>query len=215
MRSAVREQFMPFATRFESLIPWMHLNKQGEVVIALGCLLEPIDRALALPWTTRDGVEVSEQNLIGADWIRIKRNRMLAHAGPARAASYTNLLLTQAGLEKVVLDRLDAIESFIIRPTFRTWDDWPADSQLATLSMAWIDPNLPEVFPKWKKAARNHNWRICSQQCCFATTRRPELAARNYAHRRMFEAAARIASQDDPAILLGSGSGAGNGPEAA
>lgn len=213
MRIVVREQFIPFATRFESLIPWMYLNKDGQVVVGLGCLIEPIDRALALPWTTREGEAVSDQNLIGSDWIRIKRNRMLAHAGHARAASYTNLLLTQAGLEKVVLDRLDAIESFVIRPTFRTWDDWPADAQLATLSMGWIDPNLPEVFPKWRKAARNHNWRICAQQCSFATERRADLVPRNHAHRRLFEAAAALTSSDDPTILLGLG--AGNGPEAA
>ncbi len=197
MRRVVRDNFIPFVTRFEALTPWMHLDRQGQVVIGLGCSLEPLDRALSLDWQHRDGSGNVTVNEIGADWARIKRNRILAHKGPAGAAPYTNLLLSAKGLEDIVLGRLDAIEQIIARPTWRTWDLWPADAQLATVSMLWIEPNLPDVFPRLTKSLRNHNWSKAIQQCCFATVRRPDLVARNWAHRRLFSAAAELTSNDE------------------
>lgn len=198
MRPIVKSEFIPFVTRFEPLIPWMSMNSDGQVVVGLGCPLEPIDQALKLPWSRRDGTEEISANEISGDWVRIKKNRLLAHKGPAGAAPYTNLMLTPKGLEQVVLARLDAIELMTVAPTFRTWEEWPADAQLATLSMAWVDYNLPEHFPKWVKAAKNHNWKRAAEQCSFATARRRDLIARNWAHRRLFVAAI---TTEDPDVL--------------
>jgi hypothetical protein len=192
VRIAVRACFIQFVTRFQSLTPWMYLDRQGQVVVALDCLIEPIDCALSLDWIHRDGSGNVQVNEIGADWTRVKRNRILAHKGPGGAAPYTNILLSAKGLEEIVLGRLDAIEQMIARPQWRTWDQWPADVQLATLSMAWEEPNLPEVFPRLSKSLRNHNWSKCVQQCCFSTARRPDLVPRNWAHRRLFAAAAEL-----------------------
>jgi hypothetical protein len=198
MRAETRQEFIPFMSRHEPLVPWMYLNPQGQVVVGLSaCLLEPIDRALQLPWQRRDLPGEVGMNEISADWVRVKKNRLLAHKGPGGSAPYTQLLLSQHGLEDLILGRMDAVELMVIRPSFRTWEQWPWQAQLAALSMGWLEPNLPEIFPKWSKAARNHNWKVCAQQCSFATANRPELVARNWAHRKLFVDAMSMSTKDD------------------
>jgi hypothetical protein len=203
MQPLVRDEFIAFASRFEPLCGWMYLNKMGEVVTALGCVLEPLDVALVLPWTDRSGQPLADANLIAGDWIRVKKNRLLAHRGPAAAAPFTNLLLSQSGIEQLILSRLDGIEATILKPQFRTWQEWPAPAQLAAASMAWIEPKLNEVFPRWSRAARNHNWRVCARECMFSTARRSDLIARNHAHRGLFESAAEcVTTSCEPTTLL-------------
>lgn len=203
MRPLVREQFIAFLSSFEPLCHWMHLDRSGQVVVGPCCSLEPLDRALNLQWTDRQGRPISDANLIASDWVRVKRNRLLAHQGAARAAPFTNLLLSPPALEHLILGRLDVLEKGIIVPLFRTWEDWPAPAQLATLSMAWIDRNIADTFPRWQRAARNHTWRTCARECNFATTGRPELVARNHASQRLFEQAFEcVMNGVEPSTLL-------------
>ncbi len=190
MRESVKQGFLPFATRFDPLVSWMYLNRAGNVVTALGCSLEPITLALELPWVLRDGKQPAEENHIAGDWLRIKRNRILAHKGPTGSAPYTNVELTQEGIERLVIKRLYELEQRFADAGFVDFDDWPADVQLAGLSMAWLDADLFEHFPKWSKAMKQGAWRLGAKECFFRTTHHHELVGRNWAHRKLLLSAA-------------------------
>lgn len=190
MRESVKSGYLAFATRFDPLVAWMYLNRSGNVVTALGCSLEPITVALALPWVLRENKQAAEPNHISGDWMRIKRNRILTHKGPTGSAPYTNVELTPEGVERLVIKRLYELEQSFADAGFSEFDEWPADVQLAALSMRWLDENLFVHFPKWAKAMKQGAWRLAAKECFFNTTQHHELVGRNWAHRKLLLSAA-------------------------
>jgi hypothetical protein len=133
MKPSVRKVFIGFVSNFDPPVSWMYLDSGGRVRTGIDCNLEPIDKALVLSWTNRIDGHEADHNEISTDWVRVKKNRLLAHQGPARAQFVTNLELTGDGLEKLVNAELDAYESQVgqILPG-QDWETYPANVQLVT-----------------------------------------------------------------------------------
>lgn len=198
MRTVVRNIFLEFVTRYTQCVGWMYLDPQGMVRTGIGSLLEPIDRALVLPWVSKDDGRKGELNEISADWVRVKKNRLLAHQQPHRARFVTQLELGKAGLEQVTFAQLDAyeLELAAIFP-HEAWEEYPANVQLVVMSMVWELRGVGELAGTWTpslagfaKAIREEAWATAAEHCFLDDRTDPSRKPRNWAHRKLLTVAA-------------------------
>ena len=190
MKQSVRDVFVEFSTKFDSCVPWMYLDREGMVRAGIGCLLEPIDRAFGLPWVHKDDGHNAEMNEISSDWVRVKKNRLLAHQGSSRARFYTSLELTKEGVEKLTFGRIDAHEAYLIAHVFPAFEGYPADAQLAILSMLWALGDPLQLKPSFVKAVLEEAWTVAAEECFLSETLMPERKPRNWAGRKLLVVAA-------------------------
>lgn len=196
MKQSVREVFVEFSTKFDQCVPWMHLDREGMVRAGIGCLVDPIDLAFGLPWVSKDDGHKAELNEISSDWVRVKKNRLLAHQGPARARFVTSLELTKEGVEKLTFGRLDVLEAFILL-TFPSFGSYPADAQLAILSMVWTLGSVSQLKPSFAKAVLEEAWTVAAEECFLSETNMPERKPRNWANRKLLATAATTETPDE------------------
>lgn len=162
--------------------------------------------AMRLPWRKR-GPGWTSKNPIAGDlvspaevadaWTKVKRQNELvpgfAQRGGFAYAGLTDLTLSVDAIRDLFNTTLLNFES-TLRGYMPTYDDWPADAQLAVLSMAWaMGPNFPVTFTEFRKAAIREDFDIAGQQCDFkggGSLSDPN--SRNSAHKIMFANAANV-----------------------
>lgn len=115
-------------------LTYPYTDSKGLVTTGTGNLIDPVDRSLVLPWVHPDSGAPASHDEIVADWQRVKA------AFPAvqstACARLTTLRLTAAGLEQLLL-RTIAVDWHVLCAEFSGLPTWPADAQLALLSIAW------------------------------------------------------------------------------
>lgn len=195
MKQAVRDAFVPFTSALEGVIPFMYLDVLGLVTTAIGNLIDPVETALDVPFTVKGTDLPASREAIRREWERVKAHPTAARQGHRVLALETSLRLTPAGIDFVVARRL-ALNVAILRQRFPEWDTWPADAQLATLSMAWAcGPHFN--FPALATALRSRDWKAAADHCRMRTEGNPGLVPRNYANKALYLAAARLDRDDD------------------
>ena len=136
MRPEVREQFPEFTVRFEGRVATMYADRAELITIGLGCLIDPLPLALGLPFRDSAG-RVATRAEIQAEWLRLKAMTLGRwHWRVQATRAGLKLRLDEATIDNLARTRLDAAEAYL-RKTLPEWDEWPAEAQLATLSMAW------------------------------------------------------------------------------
>jgi hypothetical protein len=207
VKACVREAFVPFTVAFEGgYIGWMFPDVEGKVSTGFGLLLEPVALALALPWRRRDGSLASREEIV-ADWLRVKNYPDAPRLGHKSVEHVAQLRLDNAGLEQAFQGKLNLHDS-IIRDRFPAFEEWPADAQLATHSMAWAcgagawDPSNPNGFPKMAAALERGDFSGAAVECHMnewdAGVFNAGLVPRNVANKTLFFNASRA---KDPDIL--------------
>lgn len=186
MRDEVRADWCEWTRQFEGLVLWPYPDILGLVTIAFGDLIDPIDTALGLPFTI-NGVPATREQ-IGAGWLAVKGRRELAQQG-YRAAEYVSALrLSVEDAEALALSKLDEMAKHLLS-RFPEFEDWPADAQRATLSMAWAcGPGFH--FPILEGCLHKRDWTGAAANCTINETGNPGLIPRNKANRALYLAAA-------------------------
>jgi len=183
VRASVAEAFVRFTAPLEGVVPFMYLDVKGLVTTAIGNLIDPIQYALPLPFRHKDGTPATKSE-IAAEWNRVKGHQAMRMRGGMAYASVTTLRLDKAGIDQVVQRKLAQNVDHLKR-RFAQWDEWPADAQLATLSMAWAcGPAFR--FPMLTAALRAQRWAIAAVECRMDERGNPGLAPRNVANRHLF-----------------------------
>lgn len=177
----------------------MYLDVLGLVTTGMGNLIDPMSTALGLPWVDETGTQGS-QNDIAAEWQAVKSNGALAHQGAQAAKAVTRLRLGDADIQALVLDKLDRNEGILKSyAAFANFDNWPADAQLALLSMAWaMGPGFGPGFPHFAQAVSANDFATAAGDCEMNASGNPGLVRRNAANRQAFLYAA---TATDPTIL--------------
>lgn len=136
MRPAVEHSFTAFTSPLEGVTNFAYLDIKGLVTTAIGCLVDPVEAFLGLPWIRKGTglpAGIDEQ---AAEWHRVKALTALAPHGGGAFKSSAQLLLTIAGVEALVQRRLGLDDDYL-NDIFPLYYQWPADAQLGLLSMAW------------------------------------------------------------------------------
>ncbi len=178
MRGSVRDAFISFNSPFEGIVHWMYADVKGLVTVGIGNLIDPLPKGL--PFVDKGtGLPASEAAIL-ADWTRIKGDKSLAKLGHRACEHITQLRLTGTGVERLVYGKLDEMAGYLAK-RFPEWEIWPADAQLATLSMAWAcGPAFH--FPKLEAALRDQDFIAASNECHINETGNPGVKPRNAAN---------------------------------
>jgi GH24 family phage-related lysozyme (muramidase) len=202
MRQSVRNAFVPFTLPLEGYVPWLYQDVKGLVSIGIGNLVDPIQLAMSLPFVTIDGRKATREEIV-AEWHRIKslppnsKGQTAAQLGHLYAKSFTTLRLTREGVDQVVQGKLNQMDAYLAR-RFPGYETWPADAQLATLSMAWAcGPAFR--FPKLEAALRDLDFRTAAVECFMPEEKTISgLRPRNIANRVLYNNAAVVLRMLDP-----------------
>ncbi len=211
MKTSAINYFVTFSSGFEGVFTWPYLDIKGLVTTGIGDLIDPAQYALSIPFARADGTPAS-QSEIAAAWMAVKSvscwaeharpagmpdhkcpwegtNRpCLAHWGAGAAKSYTSIRLTDEGVQHVVLRKAAAMEERL-RERFPTWDAWPADAQLATMSVSWAcGENFN--FPALAAAMNAHDFARAAATCTINAAQNPGIPRRNAANRILYRNAA-------------------------
>jgi GH24 family phage-related lysozyme (muramidase) len=172
---------------FEGVCSFMYLDVKGLVTTGIGNLIDTPDEALSLPWKNPDGTPATRMQ-IAAEWSYVKsRQDMKLHGGMAYA-KVTRLRLHAAGIDLAVSRTLDRMDRQLAA-RFPEYESWPADAQLATLSLAWAC-GAAFRFPKLEACLRAGDFEGASKECAINSVGNPGVIPRNKKNRELYLSAA-------------------------
>jgi hypothetical protein len=190
MKDTVKEIFPEFSRKFEGYVNWMYLDVKELITCGVGNLIDPVSLAIGLPFTKTDGSKASVPEII-AEWKQLKARTELAHLGWKAAKQYCKLRLSDDAISDLVRVRLEQNEQYLIKHHFPDFDSWPADAQLAVLSMAWaLGSNFPATWKILKAACLAKDWAKAALNCHISEVGNAGVKPRNEANVRLFNSAA-------------------------
>lgn len=196
MKPSVIAIFPAFTKRLEGQVDHMYLDVLGLVTTGLGCLIDPLGLALNLPWQHRYEARPATKSEIAAEWNLVKSRQDLAKYHYNRIGKLTSLRLTAEGIQQLATARLNLYEKDL-RSKLPRWDNWPADAQLATMSMAWaMGSGFTKKFTNWLNSAQHGNWNACAVECEMRSAGNAGIVPRNKANQALFRAAANTQTPD-------------------
>lgn len=200
VRDSVRQAFVAFTAPLEGIVDHLYLDIKGLVTIGIGNLVDPIQYALPLPFVHRDDGRPAQRDEIAAEWLDIKNRPELARLGHRAAREHCQLYLTADGIDNLVARKLNQNDQFLAA-RFTGWAEWPADAQLATLSLAWAcGPAFR--FPMLEAAVKAQNFELAAQECAI-NPQIGTIVARNAENRTLYRNAARVLAYHlDPNALI-------------
>jgi GH24 family phage-related lysozyme (muramidase) len=162
MRASVADYIYQFNAAFEGVVPWMYLDTKGLVTVANGNLIDPIGLARGLEMRHVSTGQLATQSEVDAEWRAVKANVAGAKNGHRWIRKFTRLEMSSEGMEALARKAAESFAS-ACRVQFAEWDSWPADAQLATLSLCYaLGPGqLFRVFRSFVNAAKNQDWKSC------------------------------------------------------
>jgi hypothetical protein len=185
MFSSVQSYFRAFNEPFEGAIPFMYLDVKGLVTVGVGNLIDPVELATALPFRFKNQPEQhAAPAQIEAEWHKLKSDTSLASKGHLACAALTELELGNDAIENLINHRLTSNETLLkSQESFHAFESWPADAQLALLSMAWaMGPDGFRTFPNFRAACQNMDFETAAKESRLDENGNPGLIPRNEAN---------------------------------
>lgn len=208
MRESVRRIFIQFNAPLEGRLHYMYLDVLGLVTTGVGNLIDSVAAAQALPWQVGDGGPAATADQVRAEWELVKSRQDLRNTPAERAfRPLTTLRLSDAAVDAMIMAKVASNEASLKHTAeFAGFDNWPADAQLALLSMAWgMGPAFAAEgrWPNFRAAVAAGNWTLAATQCDISSTGNPGVIPRNAANRQLFGNAQRVVDGGlDPEVLL-------------
>ena len=191
MRPSVAAYLPAFTLRFEGRENGMYLDDHKApdgspdplVTTGLGNLIDPIARALPLPWQHKADGSPASQDEIAAEWQLVKSLVDMAPYGGNAFSSYTSLCLSDAAIDALVQGVFTANERTLLG-YFPGFESFPADGQLGIMSMGYaMGSGFPAFYPKFTAAANAGDWSTAAAE---STIVQNAPAARNAANKLLF-----------------------------
>ena len=199
MRPAVAARFLEFTRPLEGTVEYMYVDVKGLVTIGIGNLIDPIGVALALPFVKKVGGAAATPAEITTEWTLIKdadNSKQLKTKGHTACTALTKLKLTDAAILDLCTRRLSSNELELKKvKEFKTFDEWPADAQLALQSMAWAMGGAfaaGTLWPSFRAACATMDFDGAAANCKMNESGNPGLIPRNAADVQLFKNAAAV-----------------------
>lgn len=193
MHESVVQRFPSFSEQFEGRVNHMYADVKGLVTIGIGNLIDPVKKAIEEhrrfgPFVHHDDGRPATELEVEAEWHKVKTTPGLAQQGWRAAAQVAHLELTNASVDQMVSQKQSEF-THGLRQTkeFADIDQWPADAQLAILSMAWaMGWAFGPSWPNFRSACSAHDWKSAAANCRMRDSENPGLRPRNIANRVLF-----------------------------
>ena len=217
MFSSIRDYWVTFNAPLEGVVNWLYLDRRGWVSSGIGNKMDQTPQELSAPsgqeraaslrlanevtWTHGENGPVASEDEVAAAWDAVKARLDLADDGHLAFEKLTDLRLSPDEINTLVLRKLDQMEQVLVgRPEFTSFDSWPANAQLAALSMCWaLGPMFR--FPSFQAHAANQNWPGCADECAFGP-HEGTIIVRNALDRDHFLLAQRVTDEALPVELI-------------
>jgi hypothetical protein len=217
MKDSVRNYWVEFNEPLEGRVNYMYCDQLGLVSTGVGNLIDATKQPMTQPtdaertaslamanqfnWTAADG-SAATSDQVATDWDAVKSHLDLAPQGHLAFKQFTQLTLTNDEIDRMIFVKVDEMERFLKgRTEFADFDDWPADAQLALLSMSWgMGPAFK--FPNFQNFVSQHDWANAANECRFQPDQ-GTIKIRNILDAQSFRNAARVVSDSlDPEKLV-------------
>lgn len=216
MRDSVRRYWIEFNTPLEGRVHYMYLDWKGWLSTGVGIIdatrqpmsaPTPDERAQSLNlanqfgWISADASAASSDE-VAAEWDVVKARLDLASSGHLAFKDLTHLQLTDDEIDRMIFVKVDQMEVFLkSRNGFADFDNWPADAQLAVLSMSWgMGPAFK--FPTFEGYVSQGDWADAANECGFQPNE-GTITIRNMLDGQSFRNAARVVNDGyDPEQLV-------------
>jgi GH24 family phage-related lysozyme (muramidase) len=205
MLTVVRDSFYDFNAPLEGAIPWMYLDILGYVTVGVGNLLPDEAAAATLPFYQNDDpLDAASDDSKRQGWRDVHARQDLAKRGHPPFAAVCGLRLSDSDIRSLVDGKLMQNEQ-TLKASFPQFEDWPADAQLALLSMSWgLGPGLAAGWPKFTAACRVKDFAAAAAECRMNEVGNPGVVRRNDANQALFRNAAAVLNPEntyDPSTL--------------
>ena len=185
MRPSVLSVVDDYQCQFEGRIPWMYLDVKSLVTVGVGNLIDPVARAVDLPFRKPDGALATPAEIY-TEWHTVKASDTAAK-GAGACRDITTLRLTRPDIDALVEN---AARSFECELTglFPQWETWPANAQLGMLGVAWAVGvgKIKSGFSKFVAACKRMDWATAAQECLVNSLGNPGVVPRNRFNRNLF-----------------------------
>lgn len=215
MFDSVRDYWIAFNDPLEGRVAFMYLDQKGWVSTGIGNKIDETEKPDSAPsadererslaearqyrWLVNDDGSEATADQVAADWDAVKGHLELAPQGHnAFRPPLTSLHVDDDEIDRRVFAKLDQMESTLLsRTEFSGFAAWPANAQLATLSMCWaLGPTLND-FPTFRAAVARNDWQTAADECHF-TPDEGTIRIRNKLDRAHFVLAQAVADQGQP-----------------
>lgn len=196
MHQSVIDAWHSFSEPLEGRISGMYLDIKGLVTCAVGILIDPVHMAIALPWRRDSDNQLATKDEVRTAWSILKTHQDYSRRSTRAARELTRLHLDDADIDAAVAKKLAENEAFITAHYFYNFAGFPADAQLAIMSMAWaVGPGFPLKFPSFRAAVEAENWLAAREHCTIREEGNPGVVPRNRANRVCFANAAIVTAE--------------------
>ena len=149
MRASALAAMVRFNGPNEGVEPFLYTDSLGKVTCAMGHLCDSVEAATGLGWVNPDGSPADAATIESA-WTTVK------NAWPAvssvNCASLTAIRLPAAAINAITAGDVARFET-TIRQYVPAYDSWPADAQMAIMSMSWaMGAGFLPGFPQFMAA---------------------------------------------------------------
>jgi GH24 family phage-related lysozyme (muramidase) len=195
---SVLDAFVTVQSQWEGYLDFMYTDEIGLVTTGMGNEIDPLSKALALPWSRNTDETPATPDEITKEWQAVKDNHVSGRFDAPYDELMTTLHLKLEDIASLVVEQLLSNEA-VLAAFFPQFDQFPADAQMAIHGMAWaMGPGFPHSFPQFTAAANRGSWVEAKAQSKF----RLEAPQRLVGHNLMFQNAAIVKANNlDKSIL--------------
>ncbi|MFJ3224341.1 peptidoglycan-binding protein [Streptomyces sp. NPDC086783] len=184
MHQSVRDYWITFNDPLEGRVSFMYLDVKGYVSTGIGNKIDETARDNSAPtaqeraaslaaagrlrWLVNDVDAEAASGEVAQEWDTVKSHLELAPFGHnSFRPPLTRLHVDDDEIDRHVFEKLDEMAGVLIgRDGFGDFDSWPANAQLAALSMCWaMGPKFR--FPKFQGHVGVRNWAGAADECHF------------------------------------------------
>jgi len=204
MWDSVKAFFPVFSAHFEGRCRYMYPDIRGLVSGGIGALFDPISLCTYLPWLNSDNSPASNDDIVG-EWNAMKQRGRLytatadswkTYPGGGHFGQFATLHLTDESIDDLLQSKADFFDRHLCTE-LPGYEQFPAEAQLALLSMLWALGTL-SGYPLLRTALASADWPECSRQAHIRDADNPGVRPRNAANAALFLLAAQ---SDDPSVL--------------
>lgn len=196
------ESYHQFSAPLEGRVATMYCDCKGLITTGVGNLINTIASAMALPWLLSDGTKASTA-AIHADWDKLHNSAMDYAKWKWSVYAKTMLChLSDEGIDELVRHTL-ALNEATLKKRFPAWDSFPADAQLAIMSVSWaVGAGFYVKFQNLAKCIDEQDWEGCVASCKIREEGNPGVVPRNAKNRFCFHNASVVKAQGLPVETL-------------